>query len=162
MINQNHRVSERVEVRRFPSEHAAYVTSSSGAARRGIASHGGCSGASRRGWYTGLASFYSAVPNPSEVLTAAHRTLPFGTMVSVTRLDTETQVVVRINDRGPFIRGRVIDLSRPAAEQLGIIGMGLARVRVQVIPPPRPAVRTVSNPQPLFGCAPCVVPPILE
>ena len=110
----------------------------------------------------GLASFYSAVPNPSEKHTAAHRTLPFGTMVSVTRVDTGAQVVVRINDRGPFIRGRVIDLSRPAAEQLGIVGMGLARVRVQVIPPPRPAVRTVSNPQPPFECAPCAVPLIVE
>ena len=110
----------------------------------------------------GLASFYSAVPNPSERLTGAHRTLPFGTMVSVTRVDTGAQVVVRINDRGPFIRGRVIDLSRPAAEQLGIVGMGLARVRVQIIPPPRPAVRTVSNPQSPFDCAPCAVPLIVE
>jgi rare lipoprotein A len=91
----------------------------------------------------GVASFYSALTASPEKRTAAHRSLPFGTMVSVTRLDTGAQVVVRINDRGPFIRGRIIDLSRHAAEELGIVARGIARVRVQVIPVPVRAVKRV-------------------
>ena len=61
--------------------------------------------------------------NPS-ALTAAHRTLPFGTRLKVTNKNNGRSVVVRINDRGPFIRGRVLDLSRGAATQLGFIGSG--------------------------------------
>ena len=66
-------------------------------------------------------------------MTAAHRTLPFGTRVRVTRVDTGNSVVVRINDRGPFKPGRVIDLSEGAAENLGITGVGLAEVRLEVL-----------------------------
>jgi rare lipoprotein A len=84
----------------------------------------------------GLASFYAQVPDPSQKFTAAHRTLPFGTMVSVVRVDNGAQTVVRVNDRGPFIKGRIIDLSVPAAQQLGMTGQGLARVKIQVIPRP--------------------------
>jgi len=69
-------------------------------------------------------------------LTAAHRTLRFGTLVRVTQLDSNRSVIVRINDRGPFIDGRVIDLSRAAAEQLQITRAGLAKVKVEIIPPP--------------------------
>ena len=65
-------------------------------------------------------------------MTAAHKTLPFGTIVKVTDLDTGRSVRVRINDRGPFIQGRIIDLSRRAAERLGIRGRGLAKVRVEI------------------------------
>ncbi|TPM63924.1 septal ring lytic transglycosylase RlpA family protein [Mesorhizobium sp. B2-2-4] len=61
--------------------------------------------------------------NPS-ALTAAHRTLPFGTKLRVTNQNNGRSVVVRINDRGPFIRGRVLDLSKGAAGQLGFIGSG--------------------------------------
>ena len=57
-------------------------------------------------------------------LTAAHRTLPFGSKVQVTNVKNGRSVVVRINDRGPFIRGRVLDLSKGAAGQLGFIGSG--------------------------------------
>ncbi|MND97557.1 RlpA-like protein precursor [compost metagenome] len=64
-------------------------------------------------------------------MTAAHRSLPFGTRVKVTNLNNERSVVVRINDRGPHTRGRLIDLSRAAAEKLGMIRSGTARVRVQ-------------------------------
>lgn len=64
-------------------------------------------------------------------MTAAHRTLPFGTKVKVTDLRTGKHVVVRINDRGPFIRGRVIDLSRHAAERLGIRVRGVAKVKLE-------------------------------
>lgn len=63
-------------------------------------------------------------------LTAAHPTLPFGTRVEVRNLDTGRSVVVRINDRGPFVGGRVIDLSRAAAEAIGLIASGVAPVRI--------------------------------
>ena len=66
-------------------------------------------------------------------MTAAHKTLPFGTRVRVTNLDTGRKVVVRINDRGPFIRGRVIDLSRAAARKMDMIQAGTARVLVEVL-----------------------------
>ena len=88
----------------------------------------------------GLASYYGQGEvtatgerfDPSG-MTAAHRTLPFGTRVRVTRVDTGNSVVVRINDRGPFKPGRVIDLSEGAAENLGITGVGLAEVRLEVL-----------------------------
>jgi len=66
-------------------------------------------------------------------LTAAHRTLPFGTRVRVTNLDNGRRVVVRINDRGPFKKGRVLDLSPAAASKLGFSAQGLARVRLDVL-----------------------------
>ena len=65
-------------------------------------------------------------------MTAAHRTLPFGTRVRVTDLANGRQVTVRINDRGPFRRGRIVDLSYAAARKLGIVGRGVAKVRVAV------------------------------
>jgi rare lipoprotein A len=65
--------------------------------------------------------------NPS-ALTAAHRTLPFGTRLKVTNQRNGKSVVVRINDRGPFVRGRVLDLSRAAARQIGMISSGHAPV----------------------------------
>lgn len=90
---------------------------------------------------TGTASFYgsrhhgkrtaSGEPFDQHGLTAAHRTLPFGTRVMVTNLKNDRSVVVRINDRGPHTRGRLIDVSRAAAQQLEMIRSGTARVRVQ-------------------------------
>jgi rare lipoprotein A len=71
-----------------------------------------------------------------EQFTAAHRTLPFGTLVRVVNLDNEESVEVRINDRGPFVDDRVIDLSHAAAQAIGMIGPGTARVRVEVIQAP--------------------------
>lgn len=67
--------------------------------------------------------------NPNE-LTAAHRSLPFGTKVLVENLNNGRSVVVRINDRGPFVGGRVIDLSKAAAAQIGMLGTGTAKVRI--------------------------------
>src|SRR3972149_11832872 len=61
--------------------------------------------------------------------TAAHKTLPFGTMVKVTNLDNQKTTIVRINDRGPFVAGRIIDLSKAAAEELDMMKTGLAGVR---------------------------------
>ena len=66
-------------------------------------------------------------------MTAAHRTLPFGTRVRVTNPHNGRSVIVRINDRGPFIQGRVIDLSYGAARVLGIIRRGIAPVKVQIM-----------------------------
>ena len=65
--------------------------------------------------------------------TAAHRTLPFGSQVTVTNVRNGKSVVVRINDRGPFVRGRVIDLSRSAFASIGDVSAGLLNVRIEVI-----------------------------
>lgn len=85
----------------------------------------------------GVASFYShrgrtasGGRSDPDSLTAAHRRLPFGSRVLVTHLKSGKQVIVTINDRGPFRKGRIIDLSRQAAKQLGITGV--ARVRVVI------------------------------
>lgn len=90
---------------------------------------------------TGRASFYGARHQGKRTasgetfnqnaLTAAHRQLPFGTRVKVTNLNNDKAVIVRINDRGPQGRGRLIDVSRGAAEQLGMLRSGVAKVRVQ-------------------------------
>ncbi len=84
----------------------------------------------------GIAAFYSGgrtasreVSGPNG-LTAAHRTLPFGTKVLVTNMRNGRTVVVRIVDRGPYGRGRVIDVSRAAARELDMIGSGTARVSI--------------------------------
>lgn len=92
---------------------------------------------------TGKASFYAdkfeGTPTASgekyrhSKLTAAHRTLPFGTRVKVTHITNQNSVEVVINDRGPYVEGRIIDLSKSAAEQLGFIHQGLADVKVEVI-----------------------------
>ena len=85
---------------------------------------------------TGIAAFYGGGRTASgelsgpNGLTAAHRTLPFGTMVRVTNVRNGRTVVVRINDRGPYGRGRIIDLSRAAARELDMIGAGTTRVSV--------------------------------
>lgn len=92
---------------------------------------------------SGTASFYAdkfeGKPTASgekyrhNKLTAAHRTLPFGTVVKVTNIANNQSVEVTINDRGPFVEGRVIDLSKAAAEKLGFINLGLAEVRIEVV-----------------------------
>ena len=66
-------------------------------------------------------------------MTAAHKTLPLGSKVRVTHSKTGKSIVVRINDRGPFIKGRVIDLSKGAAKKLGFIGAGHAKVCISKI-----------------------------
>jgi rare lipoprotein A len=71
-----------------------------------------------------------------EKLTAAHRTLPFGTWVRVTNLANDKFVEVRIIDRGPFVGGRIIDLSHAAAEVIDMVGSGIARVRLDIISAP--------------------------
>lgn len=85
-----------------------------------------------------------------ERLTAAHRTLPFGTNVRVRRLDSGASVVVRINDRGPEPESRIIDLSRAAAMELGIMAPGVVPVAVEVLDGPV-ANAPASNPKALFA-----------
>lgn len=67
-------------------------------------------------------------------MTAAHRSLPFNTMVRVTNLENKSTAVVRINDRGPFKSNRIIDVSRKAAQKLGLLQAGIARVRIESVP----------------------------
>ena len=91
----------------------------------------------------GTASFYGKgfagkptasgeIFNPS-AMTAAHKTYPFGTKVRVVNLKNNIAVLVRINDRGPFVEGRIIDLSQGAAEKIGMVNDGLTRVRIEVL-----------------------------
>jgi rare lipoprotein A len=86
--------------------------------------------------------------NPSQ-MTAAHPTLPFGTMLRVTNIQNKKQVIVRVNDRGPFVNTRIIDVSRAAAEVLDMISTGTAPVTVELdgeIPPPQAAPGAPSEP----------------
>lgn len=90
----------------------------------------GCGGAS---WYAlGSRTASGERMNPSQ-MTAAHKSLKFGTRLKVTNKRNGKSVVVRINDRGPFIRGRVLDLSKAAASDIGMINSGTAQVCYQVI-----------------------------
>jgi rare lipoprotein A len=91
----------------------------------------------------GMASYYGREFNHRKTasgerfdmnkLTAAHRELPFGTMVRVTNLANGKSVVVRVNDRGPFKRDRIIDLSFAAAKAIGMVGAGSVRVRIEIV-----------------------------
>ena len=93
-------------------------------------------------------------------MTAAHKTLPLNSMLHVTNLETGQSIMVRLNDRGPFVKGRIIDLSEAAARELGVITHGTARVRVRYAGPadpmatsrmveaPRPATRPAAKPIP--------------
>ena len=72
----------------------------------------------------------------TNMLTAAHKTLPFNTIVEVKNLENEKTVHVRINDRGPFVEGRIIDLSRAAAARLDVVGKGVADVEVRIVENP--------------------------
>ncbi|MGY4497120.1 rare lipoprotein A [Bradyrhizobium sp. GM24.11] len=87
----------------------------------------------------GVASFYSDTETASgekfdkNELTAAHPSLPFGTRLRVTDVSSGRFVTVRVNDRGPFVRGRVVDISPSAAEALGMVDRGVANVRLDVV-----------------------------
>jgi rare lipoprotein A len=88
----------------------------------------------------GLASYYTDGSRAADgerlvpgELTAAHPTLPFGTRLRVTRIDTGRSVIVRVNDRGPFVKGRIVDVSHSAAEQLGLTRQGVAKVKIDVV-----------------------------
>ena len=96
-----------------------------------------------RVYQEGMASYYAHEFNGRKTasgetydmhgLTAAHKELPFNTRVRVENMDNGMSVTVRINDRGPFARGRIIDLSLGAAERIGLTGSGTARVRLVIV-----------------------------
>jgi len=101
---------------------------------------GGWSEEGLASWYGGDDGFEGKPTASGEIydsskLTAAHRDLPLGTVVAVKNLDNGRTVRVRINDRGPFVHGRVIDLSRAAASDLGLIGPGVGPVRITIVAP---------------------------
>ena len=93
-----------------------------------------------KGTSNGVASFYwqgtktasGEKFDPGE-LTAAHPTLPFGTKLRVTNQHTGRSVTVRVNDRGPYVRGRVVDVSYSAAQELGMINRGVAKVKLDIV-----------------------------
>jgi rare lipoprotein A len=125
----------------------------------------GPSGSAERPVYTGVASWYGADfhgrPTSSgevydkEAMTAAHRSLPFGTLLLVTSLDTKASVVVRVNDRGPFAKDRVLDLSEAAARIIGMVPTGTARVSFRELAPEEAAAFGAPRP----SSAPAVQPP---
>ncbi|WP_342745858.1 septal ring lytic transglycosylase RlpA family protein [Caulobacter mirabilis] len=80
-----------------------------------------------------------------ELVTAAHKTLPLPSLVEVTDLESGRKIKVRVNDRGPFVEGRIIDLSKGAAEKLGIYRKGVAKVRVRYLGPAPEAGRRVAE-----------------
>lgn len=89
---------------------------------------------------SGMASYYgysgrtaNGERHSAQAMTAAHRSLPFGTMVKVTNQSNGKSVVLRINDRGPFVRGRIVDVSTAAAESLGFRRQGVAKVTLAVM-----------------------------
>ena len=136
------------------SHHAAHVTTPLAPARIGTTE-------------TGVASWYgfpyqgrraaSGEVYDMEQLTAAHRTLPFQTWVEVTNLSNGKQVDVRINDRGPFAKGRILDLSQAAARDIDMLRAGTARVRFKVIAPPTPATLPLPPPAPPVDSTPVPV-----
>ena len=99
----------------------------------GIEASTAASQCGKAAWYEAGGLTASGERNAAGALTGAHPTLPFGTRVSVENLGNGKSAVVRINDRAPFVNGRIIDVSRAAAEQLGLIQAGVARVKVTVI-----------------------------
>jgi rare lipoprotein A len=104
---------------------------------------------------TGLASWYGARHHGKRTasgelfdqkkFTAAHPTLPWGSIVKVTNLANGKSVEVRINDRGPFGKGRIIDLSRAAAKALGMVGRGVAQVKIERLSRPESVGSPVSH-----------------
>ena len=99
-------------------------------------------------WYGGKDGFEGKPTASGEIfdgakMTAAHRTLPLGTWVDVVNTENEKSARVRINDRGPFVKGRILDLSHAAAVILGVVGPGIAPVKITVVEP-GPAVLEVS------------------
>ena len=93
-----------------------------------------------------------------EKMTAAHRTLPFGTWVRVKNLDNNQTVDVRITDRGPFVGGRILDLSHAAAVSIAMVGPGIAKVKITVIP--APAVIETAAAAPVQPLSPPAAPEI--
>jgi len=136
---RSHRVADRSTPRRYASSRTEQrpasrrVTSAAAFSRAAYAGSSSQSGmASYYGSESGSRTASGAHFNPG-AMTAAHRSLPFGTKVRVTNRRNGRSVVVTINDRGPFIRGRIIDLSSGAAGVIGMRGAGVAPVSLEVL-----------------------------
>lgn len=99
-------------------------------------------GAERQGKPTASGELFD-----KDTFTAAHRTLPFGTMVRITNLKNLESTLLKINDRGPGVSGRVIDVSWAAAKELGFLDAGLARVEIDVVSLPQRCRRQVTGPR---------------
>ncbi len=95
-------------------------------------------------------------------LTAAHRTLPLGTTVRVTNLDNGKEAVITINDRGPFVKGRILDCSYGAAKELGYAGAGLARVRIEVVKEGKERIRYSPPPGEVLAAGTDMTRPVLD
>ncbi len=96
----------------------------------------------------------SGEPYDKNAFTCAHKTLAFGTKIRVTRLDNQKSVVVRVNDRGPFVEGYITDISRAAAESIGLIRDGVTRVKIEIVEKPdgaRPGANVESSVKLLTG-----------
>ncbi len=97
----------------------------------------GCLYTTKKGYASYYADFYEGRKTANgEVfkhnkITAAHKKLPFGTKVEVTNLKNNKSIVVRINDRGPFVKGRIIDLTKTAAKEIDMIGDGIVKVKIR-------------------------------
>jgi rare lipoprotein A len=124
--------SKRVANYSKSSKKVAKVRNSGSSSVASSGSYGGGSSGIASYYWQGQMTASGARFNPS-AMTAAHRTLPFGTRVLVTNHSNGRSVTVTINDRGPFIKGRIIDLSKAAAGAIGMQGQGLARVSVSVL-----------------------------
>lgn len=118
--------------------------------------------------YAGRTTANGEIFDPAQ-LTAAHRTLPFGTVVEVRNLANGQTVTVRINDRGPFISGRIIDLSFAAAREIGLVEKGVGEVELRILrvgagplEPPRPVVVTAAPSSDAPEAAPAVPFPLPE
>lgn len=123
---------------------------------------------------TGLASWYGpgfhakSTANgevfDQEAVSAAHKTLPMPSYVEVTNLDTGRTLTLRVNDRGPFVDGRIIDLSRRSAQMLGVYGPGTARVRVRRVAPSSDQIAALKPPRwgepVLLAAAPAAAPAV--
>ena len=99
---------------------------------KGKVEHGGASFYGFNDGFHGRQTANGEIFNTNK-MTAAHKTLPFGSQVRVTDKDTGRSVIVRINDRGPYVHGRIIDLSYAAAKKLGMVQKGVARVKIEVL-----------------------------
>lgn len=116
---------------------------------------------SMRAFQTGVASWYgpgfhgkltaNGERFNQDDLTAAHKTLPFNTLVRVVNIDNGKSVVVRINDRGPYAKNRIIDLSREAAKKIDMLGSGTARVRLFIVQGNEREANTRANSDELFA-----------
>ncbi len=95
-------------------------------------------------------------------LTAAHRTLPLGTTIRVTNLDNGREATISVNDRGPFVKGRILDCSYGAAKALGYAGAGLARVRIEVVKEGKERVRYAAAPGELLVAGSNPNKPVLD